>query len=143
MTPTGAVCGNHPDVPAVATCMRCGTFLCGDCTELVGQSPYCACAPCVAIMRKEARPSRVVQVALALNVVGLVCLPCSLTLPLPTLVAGLAGVVLGLRELHRIARGEGAERGRNQARVTTALGWVNLGLAACWMTVLLFGDFQT
>ncbi len=141
MTPTGAACAHHPDVSAVATCMRCGTFLCGDCTELVGESP--CCAPCVALLRKEARPSRVVQVALALNVVGLACLPCSLALPLPTLVAGLAGVVLGMRELRRIARGEGAERGRNQARVTAALGGLNLGLAAGWMTVLLFGDFRT
>ena len=140
-TPTGAVCAHHPDVPAVATCRRCGNFLCGDCTELVGESPHCA--PCVAFLRQAARPSRVVQVALALNVVGLACLPCSLAMPLPTLVAGLAGVVLGMRELRRIARGEGSARGRNQARVTAALGGMNLGLAAGWMTVLFFNDFQS
>ncbi|WIG94534.1 hypothetical protein KGD87_29035 [Myxococcus sp. SDU36] len=136
-TPVGAVCATHPDAAAVATCTRCGGFLCGDCTELAGEAPYCA--PCVAVLRREARPSRVIRVALALNVAGLVCLPCSLALPLPTLVAGLAGVVLGLRELRRIARGEGAERGRTLAWVTTGLGWLNLGLASSWLGVVFFG----
>jgi len=137
LTPSGAVCATHPDLTAVATCARCGGFLCGDCVELAGETPYCAA--CVVVLRREARPSRVVQVALALNVVGLACLPCSLALPLPTLVAGLAGVVLGTRELRRIARGEGAERGRSQARVTTVLGWVNLGLAAAGLAVVFWG----
>ncbi|ATB44936.1 hypothetical protein [Corallococcus macrosporus] len=135
-TPAGAVCATHPDVAAVATCARCGTFLCGDCLELAGETPYCA--PCVGVLRREARPSRVIQVALALNVAGLACLPCSLALPLPTLVAGLAGVVLGLRELRRIARGEGAARGRTQAQVTAALGWLNLALASGWLAVVLW-----
>lgn len=131
---TGARCASHPDVAAVATCARCGNFLCGDCTELAGESPYCA--PCVVVLRREAKPSRVVQVALALNVVGLVCLPCSLALPLPTLVAGLAGVVLAGRELRRIGRGQGAERGRTQARVVLSLGGLNLGLSTAWLVAL-------
>ncbi|WP_426756564.1 hypothetical protein [Myxococcus sp. Y35] len=136
LTPTGAVCATHPDVAAVATCARCGGFLCGDCTELAGETP--SCAPCVAVLRQEARPSRVIPVALALNVVGLASLPCSLyILALPTLVAGLVGVVLGMRELRRIARGEGAERGRTLARVTVVLGWVDLGLAAGWAAFVL------
>jgi hypothetical protein len=131
---TGARCASHPDVAAVATCVRCGSFLCGDCTELVGESPYCA--PCVAVLRRDAKPSRVVQVALGLNVLGLVCLPCSLALPLPTLVAGLAGVVLAGRELRRISRGLGAERGRMQARVVLSLGGLNLGLSVAWLVML-------
>jgi hypothetical protein len=118
----------------VATCARCGSFLCGDCTEVVGESPYCA--PCVAVLRREGRPSWVVQVALGLNVLGLACLPCSLVLPLPTLVAGLAGVVLATRELRRIHRGEGPLRGLTQARVTRALGWGNLVLSTAWMLAL-------
>ena len=133
---TGARCALHPDVSAVATCARCGSFLCGDCTEVVGESPYCA--PCVAVLRREARPSWVVQVALGLNVLGLVCLPCSLALPLPTLVAGLAGVVLSTRELRRIRRGEGPVRGLMQARVVRALGWGNLVLSAAWLVALLW-----
>jgi len=50
---------------------------------------------------------------------------------------GLVGVVLGMRELRRIARGEGAERGRTLARVTVVLGWVDLGLAAGWAAFVL------
>ena len=130
-TATGARCASHPDVAAVATCARCGSFLCGDCTEVVGESPYCA--PCVVLLRREARPSRVVRTALALNVVGLGCLPCSLALPLPTLVAGVAGLVLGTRELRRIRRGEGPERGRTQAQVVLWLGALNVALSAGWL----------
>ncbi|NPC87021.1 hypothetical protein HPC49_53685, partial [Pyxidicoccus fallax] len=80
---TGARCAQHPDAAAVATCARCGSFLCGECTEVVGESPYCAA--CVGMLRREAKPSRVVQAALVLNVLGLVCLPGTLVLPLPTL----------------------------------------------------------
>ena len=134
LTPTGARCANHPDTAAVATCARCGSFLCGDCTELVGESPYCA--PCVGVLRRDAKPSRVVQVALGLNVLGLACLPCSLGLPLPTLVAGLAGVVLSTRELRRIRLGEGPPRGLTQARVVCALGCINLGLSVAWLVGL-------
>ncbi|QSQ20855.1 hypothetical protein JY651_37355 [Pyxidicoccus parkwayensis] len=139
--PGGARCASHPDVAAVATCARCGGFLCGDCTEVVGESPYCE--PCVGMSRREARPSRVVQAALGLNLLGIACLPCWLGLPLPTLVAGVAGFVLGLRELRRIHRGEGPERGRAQARVTLLLGVLNLvlfsvGSSSEWMP-LLFG----
>jgi hypothetical protein len=90
----------------------------------------------VAVLRRDAKPSRVVQVALGLNVLGLVCLPCSLALPLPTLVAGLAGVVLAGRELRRISRGQGAERGRMQARVVLSLGGLNLGLSVAWLVML-------
>jgi hypothetical protein len=133
-TATGARCALHPDVAAVATCSRCGSFLCGDCTELVGET--LCCAACMALRRRDAKPSPVVQAALGLNVMGLVCLPCSMGLPLPSLVAGLAGVVLATRELRRIRRGESAERGRTQARVVRALGWLNLGLSTAWLVVL-------
>jgi len=131
---TGARCASHPDVTAVATCARCGSFLCGDCTELLGESP--ACAPCVALLRREMKPSRGVQVALGLNLLGLACLPCSLVLPLPTLVAGLAGVVLAARELVRIRRGQGPERGRTQAQGVLALGGLNLALSVAWLVAL-------
>ena len=76
---------------------------------------------------------RVVRTALVLNVVGLGCLPCSLALPLPTLVAGVAGLVLGTRELRRIRRGEGPERGRTQAQGALWLGALNVALSAGWM----------
>ncbi|MFP2928591.1 hypothetical protein ACLESO_26030 [Pyxidicoccus sp. 3LG] len=138
-TATGVRCGAHPDLAAVATCARCGTFLCGECTEVLGESPYCA--PCIEVLRRSAKPSRVVQVALVLNVLGLACLPCSLALPLPTLVAGLAGVVLGSRELRRIRGGQGPERGRTQAQVVRALGSVNLVLSVAWLVMLTTSQY--
>jgi hypothetical protein len=96
----------------------------------------------VVLSRREARPSRVVQTALALNVVGLACLPCSLALPVPTLVAGVAGLVLGTRELRRIRRGEGSERGRTQAQGVVGLGALNVALSAGWLLWLLLPPFS-
>jgi hypothetical protein len=115
----------------VATCARCGGFLCGECTEVVGESPYCA--PCVAILKREQKPSRVVLGALALNVAGLLCLPCSVALPLPTLVAGVCGVVLGTWALRRPA---GGGRERSWARLTLILGGLNLLLSVGWLVLV-------
>lgn len=129
----GPRCGQHPDVAAVATCARCGGFLCGECTEVVGESPYCA--PCVGFLKREQKPSRVVTGALALNVAGLACLPCSVALPLPTLVAGVCGVVLGTWALRRP---DGGGKARTRAWVTLALGGLNVLLSAGWLVALRF-----
>lgn len=130
----GAHCPSHPEAPAVATCARCGTFLCGECTEVLRETAYCA--PCVAWLRRHGPPSRVIQGVLGLNVLGLVLLPCTF-LPVPAFIAGVCGLGLGLRELRRIARGEGPERGRAQARVALALACVNLVVAAVWVVAAL------
>jgi hypothetical protein len=116
---------------AVATCARCGGFLCGECTEVVGEAPYCA--PCVAILKRDAKPSRVIQWALVLNVAGLACLPCALAPPLPTLVAGVLGVSLGGWALRRT---ESGGKARTRAWVVLALGVLNGVLAVGWLVVL-------
>ncbi len=115
----------------MATCARCGGFLCGDCTEVVGESPYCA--PCVAILKRDAKPSRVIQWALVVNVAGLACLPCALAPPLPTLVAGVCGVTAGGWALRRTEPGGKA---RTRVWVTLALGVLNVALAVGWLVVL-------
>jgi B-box zinc finger len=46
-TSTSPRCPAHQR-SAVATCARCGTFLCGDCTELRGEDAWCA--SCVALV---------------------------------------------------------------------------------------------
>jgi hypothetical protein len=49
-----ASCGTHADKPAVATCRRCGLFLCDACVVLAKEDSYCAaCAKIV-----EAPPPR-------------------------------------------------------------------------------------
>ncbi|MFY2556138.1 B-box zinc finger protein [Corallococcus terminator] len=128
---TAALCARHADASAVATCTRCGSFLCGECLEVVGESAFCA--PCVSLRRSEGPVSRAAWGALALGVMGLLTLPCSLALPLPPLVAGVGSVVLGMREAGRIRRGESPEKGRVPARVAYVLGWLNLGLLAAWL----------
>jgi len=131
VTAAGPRCGQHPDVAAVATCARCGGFLCGECTEVVGEAPYCA--PCVAILKRDAKPSRVMGWALVLNVAGLACLPCALAPPLPTLVAGVLGVALGGWALRRP---DGGGKARTRAWVVLALGVLNVVLAVGWLVVL-------
>jgi len=44
--PQGAVCATHVDAPAVATCRRCGTFVCAACVVAGPLGTMCgACAP--------------------------------------------------------------------------------------------------
>lgn len=128
---TAALCAVHVESSAVATCSRCGSFLCGECLELVGESAFCA--PCVSLRRSEGPASRAAWGALGLGVMGLVAMPCTLSMPLPPLVAGVGSLVLGLREAGRIRRGESPEKGRVPARVAYVLGGLNLGLLSAWL----------
>jgi len=44
--PQGAVCANHLETQAVATCQRCGTFVCGVCLVATPAGNFCpSCAP--------------------------------------------------------------------------------------------------
>ncbi|MCP3163458.1 hypothetical protein [Myxococcus qinghaiensis] len=128
---TAALCARHAEVSAVATCTRCGSFLCGECLELFGESAFCE--PCVSLRRKDGPVSRAAWGALGLGVLGLLVLPCTLAMPLPPLVAGVGGVVLGMREAGRIRRGESPAKGRVPARVAYVLGWLTLGGLAAWL----------
>lgn len=121
--PLGARCASHPEAAAVATCARCGTFLCGACTELRGEGAWCA--PCVEVLKQEAPPSRAVQVCIGLGIFGIVSAPVCLGLPMFSLLAVMLGLPISLIELRRIRRGEAPLRGRTQARVALGLACVN------------------
>ncbi|MCP3065479.1 hypothetical protein LXT21_42620 [Myxococcus sp. K38C18041901] len=120
----------------MATCARCGTFLCAECVELVPEGSVCE--PCRARLRMEGPASRVAWGALALGVAGLVFLPCSLGIPLPTLVAGSGALVLGLRETARIRRAQSPVRGKWPARLGWVLGGLTLLLVLVWVAMFLF-----
>ncbi|HSP79610.1 MAG TPA: hypothetical protein VLQ93_13825 [Myxococcaceae bacterium] len=49
---------------AVATCARCGTVLCGECTELLGEAAYCA--SCLSHVRRGRRLPRGLSLGLGL-----------------------------------------------------------------------------
>lgn len=121
----------------MAPCARCGTFLCGACTEVMGEEAWCA--DCVAWLHKNGPVSRTVQAFIALELAGIVGLPvCLLLLALPVhLVVGGAGLWVSTRELRRIQRGEGPLRGARQAKVARALALVNLLLGVVWVAGLL------
>jgi hypothetical protein len=119
----------------VATCTRCGTFLCGECTELLGEAAYCA--SCAALLAPRFGPISPRLLAVS----GLVLLgtlstvaaflpgfPALFALPRWLLlgVSGVWGLWLPTRELRRIDRGQGPQRARLLARCTRWLAAVNL-----------------
>jgi hypothetical protein len=120
----------------VAPCARCGTFLCGACTELVKEAAWCA--DCVAWLRQNAPTSRAVHILIALGVLGFLCvLPCAPLAPVYQLVMGVLGLWLPTRELRRIQRGEGPARGAWQAHAARIIGGLNLVQALAWAAYLL------
>ena len=121
--PLGARCASHPDAPAVATCTRCGAFLCGACTELRGEGAWCAA--CVEFLKRETPPSRAVKVFIGLGILGIVTWPMFLFIPVPNGLFAVLGLWISLRELGRIRRGEASPRGRTQARVALGLACAN------------------
>jgi hypothetical protein len=122
----------------VAPCARCGTFLCGVCTEVMGEEAYCA--DCLAWLHKNGPVSRAVRVFLVLELLGLVSLPlCLMMIALPAqLLVGAAGLWVSTRELRRIRAGEGSLRGARQAQVVRVLAWVNLLLGVVWLAGSLY-----
>ena len=139
-SPTGARCGQHPDVAAVALCARCGTYVCGACTEVMGETAYCA--PCAERRRRAMRSSLTVQLALGANLLGLLFLVAHLArLTWPaherwvgtggmllelagTLVAAVAGTVISTWRLRR--RAEVGDRLALLLRVVSALNLLGL-----------------
>lgn len=127
----------------MAPCSRCGTFLCGECTEVVDEAAWCA--DCVEWLRRNGPTSPQVKVFIGLGIAGIILSPlCSfLGLVINAAVGGF-GVAVATRELRRIRRGEGPLRGTLQAQVARGLAVVNLLLALLWLTGILswfFGDW--
>ncbi|MFL5345501.1 MAG: hypothetical protein ACJ8AT_11940 [Hyalangium sp.] len=123
---------------AVAPCTRCGTFLCGACTEVMGEAAYCA--DCIAWLHKHGPVSRAVQALIVASILGILCLPLGVLLLFPfiNLVVGVLGLWVPTRELRRIRRGEGPLRGIRQAQVARVLAAVNLVLALLGIAALLY-----
>ncbi|OJH36346.1 hypothetical protein BON30_34950 [Cystobacter ferrugineus] len=132
--------------PAVATCVRCGTFLCGECTELLGEAA--TCASCLPLLRAHGSASLPLKLAFGLCVAAMMSSPLALLLPLHVkveperalivlpllrrlpvlnvLAAGVGGV-LASRELRRLGPGGRSSPAGSLARWTRALAWLNLG----------------
>jgi hypothetical protein len=134
--PVGPRCGKHPEVAAVAPCTRCGTFVCGPCTEVLGEAAYCA--DCVTWLRHNGPPSRVVKGLIGLSIVALLSAPLLCFLPVLNVLAAALGLWLPTRELDRIRRGEGPLRGLRQARVARWLAGANLLLTLLWIAGFLY-----
>jgi hypothetical protein len=122
----------------VAPCARCGTFLCGACTEVMGEQAYCS--DCIAWLHQNGPISRTLKIFLGVEIASLVTFPvCLLLLTLPVqLVVGAAGVWVSSRELRRVQRGEGFLRSARRARLVRVLSWVNVLLGVLSAGGLLF-----
>jgi hypothetical protein len=133
--------------------MRCGAFLCGECTELLDEAAYCAA--CVAFLQKHGRPSRALGLTLALEAVALLSLPLG-WMPLGWVEEGLRSTVLLLVVLVRLPlltglaagvglwvtarerrRGELSSSGRRWAQGARGLAWVCLAYVVLEVAYLL------
>ncbi|WP_375770141.1 B-box zinc finger protein [Archangium gephyra] len=141
---TSPRCPTHQRA-AVATCVRCGTFLCGECTELLGEAA--CCASCITFVRKHGAASLALKLTLGLGLIALATVPLALLLPMNVVVdMGRATIVLPLlrrlpvlnglaaglgfwlssRELRRLERVDVPSPARTWARWTRGLSWLNL-----------------
>jgi hypothetical protein len=126
----------------VAPCVRCGTFLCGACIELMGEAAYCE--DCLAWLHKNSPPSRAVQGVIALSILGIAAFPlCMMLAPVLNLAAALLGLRVSTRELRRIRQGDGPLRGTWQAKVARVLGAVNLLLVLLWGVTFFYAMRQS
>ncbi len=152
---TSPRCPTHQRA-AVATCVRCGTFLCGECTELLGEAAYCA--SCLAFVREHGAASLALKLTLGLGIAALLTVPLAMLLPmrvvvdmgqatiavpllrrLPVLNALAAGLGFwqASRELRRLERVEPASPARTWARWTRWLSWLNLACVLLQLFVVL------
>jgi hypothetical protein len=134
---TGAHCAKHVETAAVDTCVRCGSFVCGACLELAGETAYCE--PCydVVIRTPHSRRSALAVVLTAVSVVlgmyGLIVVVVIaaasetgkwIALALIPFGPGIAGLSMAYQERGRIARGEAPARGKIYADAGIILGWI-------------------
>ncbi|QRK12005.1 hypothetical protein JQX13_19340 [Archangium violaceum] len=144
--------------------MRCGTFLCGECTELLGEAAYCA--SCMAFIGEHGAPPLFLEMALGLEVIALASIPLALVLPLRGLIRVegavfafsllrgipvLNGLAAGLgfgaafRERRRLGRAELPPSASRWLRWVRAGAWVNLGYVLLQAALLAksFLDFYS
>lgn len=143
-----ARCASHAQATAVATCVRCGGFLCGECLEVQGAASYCA--PCVAWRRRNDQVSPLAWTTVVLG--GVAMLVVLLLLPvlgyyflggnvgwnrevgfqlimLMSLLLGMASmpsVVVGLWEGARIRQKKSSRGGQRFVRLGMRLGGAGL-----------------
>jgi hypothetical protein len=138
-----ASCANHAAAPAVATCQRCGLFLCDGCLVLDADESYCA--PCAE--RRNAPASRLSRASLAAPVVALLCaglVVLRMPLALLCLLSGplwVGGIALGLTERRRLrADGENlrSQRWLRLGLLTSALATLSLAPSALVLWEILF-----
>lgn len=122
--PLAAVCGKHPADPAVATCVRCGRFVCERCLEPAARRSCLECAD------REQSAGAASPLAVISGVLGI--------LSICTFVPGIAAVALGAFELRRIRSGSAPLGGRGWAQAGVVLGGVALGLGLLFL-LLFYG----
>jgi hypothetical protein len=110
----------------VATCARCGTFLCGECTELLVDTAWCA--TCAELVRRGHATSLSLKLALCLDLLGLASIPFRLGSLLLPLLAAVLGLSLSARELRRLGPAHLPSRARTFALWVRRLAWANLAL---------------
>lgn len=130
--PAAARCPRHPEAYAVDACVRCGTFVCGDCLELKPSGAYCE--DCAQRMGREQKGSRLAVTAFVLAAVGLAGAPLAIVffgrgilvvVSVACMPLGMVGFLLGGIDLVRIFAGRAPRSGRRLDLWALALGSVS------------------
>ncbi|MCP3100951.1 hypothetical protein LZ198_18930 [Myxococcus sp. K15C18031901] len=118
-----ALCPRHPQRAAEGTCSRCGTFVCEECRQRRSRRTFCVdCS----VREAHEGPSPRARLALKFSTAGFL-----------GFVPGLAGLVLGMKELAAIRRGEAPVAGEPMAVVARNVGWFHLVMLLLVVFVLL------
>lgn len=100
------------------TCVRCGSFVCDDCVELLGEEAFCQ--PCYQRREVTGRPSTRATLALLFAASGLLC-GAPLAIP---------GLVLAGLERRALRRGTAPFSSKTYVNVAWVLGWIGVALTA-------------
>lgn len=127
-----AQCGTHLDAAAVATCRRCGAFVCESCLALVGDDAYCPACAERRLAPASARARNAVWLPmfalLSLLSVGLFHTPLQLVSFLGAPL-WLAGLVLNVGERRRL-KGSAGSDALSTRRWLRAGAWLSVVAAA-------------
>jgi hypothetical protein len=123
--PANARCAVHPQLNAVDTCARCGSYVCNRCLEIEGADAYCT--ECFEKVSTKSPHGGRATAAIVCGILALNgCLPLAVV-----------AVILGHMELGAIERGESPASGRNLAKGGMVLGYIMLGISAIVLVLVL------
>ena len=133
MIPRGATCSQHPEVPAVHACERCGDFICAACARSIRKVAIVYCPACL-----ERREAYLAEGKLGGGAVNLrrTAVVCGVISMIPCLwPVWIGAIVLGIMCLVAASR----EGGQGRVEGLVALAGAGVGVAGTVAIFMLAG----